>query len=225
MIMGNICTRTCKFCATKSGKPLPLDHSEPEKVAESVFLMKLKHCVITSVNRDDLPDKGAAHWAKTVRKIREQNPNTIIELLIPDYQNEQLSILFDAKPNIIGHNLETVERLTPLIRNRATYKTSLETLKQIATSGILTKTGLMVGLGETEKEVHQTLADARNVGTSIVTIGQYLQPTKNNLAVAQYITPEQFDNYKVYALELGYKHVESAPLVRSSYMSDKINLV
>ncbi|MCL2290429.1 MAG: lipoyl synthase [Bacteroidetes bacterium] len=223
MIMGDICTRTCKFCATKSGKPLPLDSSEPEKVAESISLMKLKHCVITSVDRDDLPDKGAAHWAETVRKIRNQNPNTIIELLIPDYQNELLSTLIDVKPNIIGHNLETVERLTPEIRSKATYKNSLETLRQIAVSGILTKTGIMVGLGETEKEVRQTLADARNVGVSIVTIGQYLQPTKNNIAVAEYITPEQFESYKAMALELGYKHVESAPLVRSSYMSDKLS--
>jgi len=217
MIMGDICTRACKFCATKSGKPLPLDRLEPEKVAESVFLMKLKHCVITSVDRDDLPDKGVAHWAETVRKVRERNQDTIIELLIPDYQNELLSILFDAKPNIIGHNLETVERLTPLIRSKATYKNSLETLRQIAASGIIAKTGIMVGLGETEEEVRQTMVDARNVGTSIVTIGQYLQPAKNNIAVVEYITPEQFEDYKVYALELGYKHVESAPLVRSSY--------
>ena len=222
MIMGDICTRTCKFCATKSGKPLPLDGSEPEKVAESVSLMKLKHCVITSVDRDDLPDKGATHWAETVRKIREKNPNIIIELLIPDYQNELLSILIDSKPNIIGHNLETVERLTSAVRSKATYKNSLETLRQIAASGILAKTGIMVGLGETEKEVHQTLVDARNAGTDIVTIGQYLQPTPNNIAVSEYIAPEQFDNYGSYALELGYKHVESAPLVRSSYMSDRI---
>jgi len=221
MIMGDICTRTCRFCATKSGKPLLLDASEPKKVAESVVLMKLKHCVITSVNRDDLPDKGATHWAETVRQIREKNPNTIIELLIPDYQNRLLSILLNSKPNIIGHNLETVERLTPLIRSKATYKNSLETLRQIATSGILTKTGIMVGLGETEEEVRQTLADARNVGVSIVTIGQYLQPTKDNITVAEYITPEQFEGYRIYALELGYKHVESAPLVRSSYMSDR----
>ena len=221
MIMGDICTRTCKFCATKSGKPLPLDSSEPEKVAESIFLMKLRHCVITSVNRDDLPDKGATHWAETVRQIRKKNPNIIIELLIPDYQNELLSFLIASKPNIIGHNLETVERLTPLIRNKATYKNSLETLRQIATSGILAKTGIMVGLGETEEEVRQTLADARNAGTSIVTIGQYLQPTKDNIAVAEYVTPGQFDGYKSYALESGYEHVESAPLVRSSYMSDR----
>jgi lipoic acid synthetase len=224
MIMGDICTRTCKFCATKSGKPLPLDSSEPEKVAESVSLMRLKHCVITSVDRDDLPDKGAVHWAETVHKTRERNPSAIIELLIPDYQNELLQIVIDAKPDIIGHNLETVERLTPDVRSKATYKNSLETLRQIAASGTLTKTGIMVGLGETEEEMSQTLLDARNVGTSIVTIGQYLQPTKNNIAVAQYITPEQFDIYKAYALELGYKHVESAPLVRSSYMSDQINI-
>jgi len=225
MIMGDICTRACKFCATKSGKPLPLDNSEPAKVAESVSLMKLKHCVITSVDRDDLPDKGAAHWAKTVNKIREKNPNTIIELLIPDYQNELLQTVIDSNPNIIGHNLETVERLTSIVRSKATYQNSLETLKQIANSGILTKTGIMVGLGETENEVAKTLLDARNAGASIVTIGQYLQPAKNNIEVAQYITPEQFNLYKKYAIELGYKHVESAPLVRSSYMSDKINTV
>jgi len=224
MIMGDICTRTCRFCATKSGRPLPLDSYEPEKLAQSIFLMKLKHCVITSVDRDDLPDKGAAHWAKIVCQIRKKNPNIVIELLIPDYQNELLQMVIDSKPNIIGHNMETVERLTPTVRSKATYKNSLETLKQIAVSGIITKTGIMVGLGETEKEVMQTLADARNMGTSIVTIGQYLQPTKNNIDVAQYITPEQFDLFKKYALKLGYQHVESAPLVRSSYMSDKINI-
>jgi lipoic acid synthetase len=223
MILGDICTRTCKFCATKSGKPLPLSASEPAKIAESVFLMKLKHCVITSVDRDDLPDKGAAHWAETVRKIRERAPSTVIELLIPDYQDKLLSVVLDTKPNIVGHNLETVERLTPLIRSKATYKNSLETLQQIAVSGIAAKTGIMVGLGETDEEVFQTLRDARNVNVSIVTIGQYLQPTKNNIAVAGYITLEQFEIYRKYALELGYKHVESAPLVRSSYKSDKIN--
>ena len=224
MIMGDVCTRTCRFCATKSGKPLPLDHAEPEKVAESVFLMKLKHCVITSVDRDDLPDKGAAHWAETVRKIRNRNPNTIIELLIPDYQNELLKMVIDAQPHIIAHNLETVKRLTSVARSKATYKTSLETLQQNANSGILTKTGIMVGLGETETEVLQTLSDVKNVGVSMITIGQYLQPTKNNMEVAQYITPKQFAFYKQYALNLGFKYVESAPLVRSSYMSDKVFL-
>lgn len=225
MIMGDVCTRSCKFCATKSGKPLPLDSSEPAKVAESVFLMKLKHCVITSVDRDDLPDKGATHWAETVCKIREQNPNTIIELLIPDYQNDLLQIVIASKPNIIGHNLETVERLTPEVRSKATYQNSLETLKQIAHSGIVTKTGIMVGLGESEQELMLTLTDARKAGSSIVTIGQYLQPSKNNIAVAEYITPEQFEIYKKYAMSLGYNHVESAPLVRSSYMSDKMEFV
>jgi len=224
MIMGDVCTRTCKFCATKSGKPMPLERSEPAKVAESISLMKLKHCVITSVDRDDLPDKGAAHWAETVRQIRQKNPQTIIELLIPDYQNELLQIVLDTKPDIIGHNLETVERLTSTARSKATYQNSLETLRQIASSGILTKTGIMLGLGESEQEVMQTLGDARHAGALIVTIGQYLQPSKNNLEVVQYITPEQFENYKKYALSLGYQHVESAPLVRSSYMSDKINI-
>jgi lipoic acid synthetase len=192
-------------------------------VAESVFLMKLKHCVITSVDRDDLRDKGAAHWAETVHQIRKRNPDTIIELLIPDYQNEVLQIVLDSKPDIIGHNLETVERLTSVARNKATYKNSLETLRQIAVSGMMTKTGIMVGLGETDEEVMQTLTDARNVGVSVVTIGQYLQPSKSNMPVAEYITPEQFDLYRKYAVDLGYKHIESAPLVRSSYMSDKIN--
>jgi len=222
MIMGDVCTRTCKFCATKSGKPLPLDAAEPEKVAESVALMELKHCVVTSVDRDDLSDKGAEHWAETVRKIRERNPHIIIELLIPDYQNGLLHTVIDSKPDIIAHNLETVERLTPEIRSKATYKNSLETLRQIAASGILAKTGIMVGLGETEEEVFQTLADARKAGASVVTIGQYLQPTRDNITVVEYIIPEKFDIYKKYALELGYEHVESAPLVRSSYMSDKV---
>jgi lipoic acid synthetase len=223
MIMGDVCTRTCRFCATKSGKPLPLDCSEPAKVAESVFLMKLKHCVITSVDRDDFPDKGAAHWAETVRKIREKNPDTIIELLIPDYQNELLQVVVDSKPDIIGHNLETVERLTSMARSKATYRGRLETLRQIAASGLLTKTGIMVGLGESEQEVFETLRDARNAGVSVVTIGQYLQPTKENIEVVRFVTPEEFDGYKAYALGLGYGHVESAPLVRSSYMSDKIS--
>ena len=220
MIMGDICTRSCKFCATKTGKPLPLDPSEPSKVAESVSLMKLKHCVITSVDRDDLQDKGAAHWAETVHSIRKLNPDCVIELLIPDYQNELLTVVMDSKPDIVGHNLETVERLTPFIRSKATYKNSLETLHQISISGILTKTGIMVGLGETEEEVVQTLLDARNAGTSMVTIGQYLQPSKMNITVTEYITPEQFEKYKAFALDLGFKHVESAPLVRSSYRSD-----
>jgi len=224
MIMGDICTRKCKFCATKSGKPLPLDRSEPAKVAESISLLKLKHCVITSVDRDDLSDKGAAHWAETVRKVREQNPNIIIELLIPDYKNELLQIVTDTQPDIMGHNLETVARLTPIVRSKATYSNSLETLRQIALSGILTKTSIMVGLGETEKEVFQTLQDARNAGISMVTIGQYLQPSGNNMAVAEYVLPEQFEIYKKYAFNLGYKYVESAPLVRSSYRSDKITI-
>jgi len=186
--------------------------------------MKLKHCIITSVDRDDLPDKGAAHWAETVRKIRAQSPNIIIELLIPDYQNEWLKEVMDSKPDIIGHNLETVERLTPFVRSKATYKSSLETLKQISNYGMIAKTGIMVGLGETDQEVYQTLNDARNAGVSRITVGQYLQPSKNNIAVVEYITPEQFEMYRKYALKLGYKHVESAPLVRSSYRSDQLKI-
>jgi lipoic acid synthetase len=217
MIMGEICTRSCRFCATKTGKPLPLDFSEPAKVAESVFLMKLNHCIITSVDRDDLPDKGATHWAETIRNIRKQTPSTIIELLIPDYQDNLLQVVIQEKPDIIGHNLETVKRLTPHVRSKATYQNSLETLRQIAVSGIITKTGIMVGLGETTEEVFQTLYDAKKMGTSEVTIGQYLQPSKKNMEVMEYIAPKQFEIFKEHAIELGYKHVESAPLVRSSY--------
>ena len=221
MIMGEICTRSCKFCATKTGKPLPLDPQEPLKIAESIQLMKLKHCVITSVDRDELPDKGVAHWAETVLKIKELNPETIIELLIPDYNKTELQPIVDAKPDIIAHNLETVRRLTPTVRSRATYEKSLDTLKAIVKSGLVSKTGIMVGLGETQEEVVELLKEVKAIGCQMITIGQYLQPTIQNIEVAEYVTPEVFEKYKEVALSLGFESVESAPLVRSSYMAER----
>jgi lipoic acid synthetase len=221
MIMGDICTRSCKFCATKTGKPFPLDPDEPQKVANSISLMKLNHCVITSVDRDDLPDKGAHHWAETVHAIRKQTPSTIIELLIPDYNQELLEIVLDTKPDIVAHNLETVERLTPLIRSKATYAHSLSVIRHIAEKGITSKTGIMVGLGETQEEVIELLKECKEAGCEMMTIGQYLQPAKNNIEVKEYITPEIFEYYKSVGIELGFRNIESAPLVRSSFMAEE----
>jgi len=220
MIMGDICTRSCKFCATKKGKPFPLNPDEPQKVAKSIFLMKLKHCVITSVDRDDLADKGANHWATTVRAIREQNPNTIIELLIPDYEPDLLNIVLDAKPDIVAHNLETVARLTPFIRSKATYENSISVIRHIVKKGFISKTGIMVGLGETQDEVIQLLKECRDAGCEMITIGQYLQPAKNNIEVKEYITPELFEYYKNIGIKLGFVNIESAPMVRSSFMAE-----
>ena len=221
MILGDICTRACKFCATKTGNPLPLDEEEPRKIAESIAEMKLKHCVITSVDRDDLPDKGAAHWAKTIVAIREKNPAIIIEVLIPDYEDELLQIVLDAKPDIVAHNLETVKRLTPSIRSRASYNKSMNVLEQIAKKKFIAKTGIMVGLGETQEEVIELLKEVKDAGCLMITIGQYLQPTKQNIEVAEYIHPDIFEFYKQTALKLGFVSVESAPLVRSSYMAER----
>jgi len=221
MILGDICTRACKFCATKTGKPLPLDEEEPRKIAESIAEMKLKHCVITSVDRDDLPDKGAAHWAKTIVAIREKNPAIIIEVLIPDYEDELLQIVLDAKPDIVAHNLETVKRLTPSIRSRSSYNKSMNVLEQIAKKKFIAKTGIMVGLGETQEEVIELLKEVKDAGCLMITIGQYLQPTKQNIEVAEYIHPDIFEFYKQTALKLGFVSVESAPLVRSSYMAER----
>jgi len=222
MILGDICTRSCKFCATKTGKPLAPDQNEPKKVAESIHLMQLKHCVITSVDRDDLLDKGADFWAKAIFAVRKKNPNILIEVLVPDFDNidEFLQIVFDAKPDIFGHNLETVKRLTPEVRSRAKYHESLDVLRKAASVGLITKSGIMVGLGEAEAEVIDVLKDLRSVGCRMVTIGQYLQPTKNNLPVSEYVTPEQFEKYRKFALDMGFDSVESAPLVRSSFMAD-----
>jgi lipoic acid synthetase len=221
MILGDICTRSCKFCATATGKPLPPDSNEPQKVAQSIRLMQLKHCVITSVDRDDLPDKGAAHWAATVRAIRRENPNIVIELLIPDYTGGILQTVLETEPDIVAHNLETVARLTPAVRSKATYSNSLNVLEQIARSGFIAKTGIMAGLGETRQEVVQLLQEATAAGCTMITIGQYLQPTKTNIPVSEYVHPDTFEFYKQTAIALGYKSVESAPLVRSSYMAER----
>lgn len=220
MIMGEICTRSCKFCATKTGKPLPLDLEEPVKLADSIEKMNLKHCVITSVDRDDLPDKGSQHWANSVSEIRKRSSNIIIELLIPDYGEDLLLPIINSKPDIIGHNLETVERLTPLVRSKATYRNSLKVIENIAKSDVIAKTGIMVGLGEKEEEVIQTLKDAKNAGCQMITIGQYLRPRIENIEVVEYVHPDIFANYKTIGEDLGFSNIESAPLVRSSYMAE-----
>ena len=222
MILGEVCTRGCKFCATQTGKPLAPDHSEPEKVAESVRLMGLRHVVVTSVTRDDLPDGGARHWAAVVEAVRRENPDATIELLIPDLdaREDLIEVVLASKPDIVGHNIETVERLTPLVRSRAKYRTSLRTLEIISRSGAVAKSGLMVGLGESDDEVLQTLRDLREVGVEIVTLGQYLRPSLEHYPVAAYITPEKFDWYRLQALEMGFSYCASAPMVRSSYLAD-----
>jgi lipoic acid synthetase len=223
MIGGNICTRSCKFCNTLTGKPLPLNPEEPANVAESIRLMGLKHAVITSVDRDDLPDLGARHWADTIRMIKQTNPETTLEVLIPDFQGKAglIDIVINESPEIISHNMETIRRLTPAIRSAARYGTSLSVLQHIAQRGITAKTGIMVGLGETAEEVEELMDDVRSAGTSILTIGQYLQPSGKNIPVSAYISPEQFDRYKDTAIRKGFRHVESAPLVRSSYHAEK----
>ncbi len=223
MILGDICTRSCSFCNVKTGRPLPADWEEPERVAQSVKTMKLKHVVITSVDRDDLDDGGAAIWALTIRKIKELNPNTTIETLIPDFdgKGELIQQVIDAGPEVISHNLETVRRITPWTRSRAKYDRSLKVLEYVAKSGITAKSGIMAGLGETPEEVYEMMDDLLNVGVKVLTIGQYLQPTKKHLAVKEYVTPEQFKEYERVGLEKGFKYVESGPLVRSSYHAEK----
>lgn len=227
MIGGDICTRCCKFCNTRTGKPLPLDEKEPVHVAESVALMKLSHAVITSVDRDDLPDLGAAHWAQTIRAIRRMNPDTTIEVLIPDFQGrrELVQQVIEAGPDIISHNMETVRRISPMVRSAARYETSLAVLQQIAESGIACKSGIMVGLGETPEEVETLMDDLRAVGCKILTIGQYLQPSRQHYPVAEYVTPAQFAAYRELGLSKGFSQVESGPLVRSSYHAEKSRLL
>ncbi len=223
MIAGEICTRSCRFCNTLTGLPLPLDPTEPNKVAKSIQLMKLRHAVITSVDRDDLPDGGAMHWAETIRAIKSLNPTTTLEVLIPDFdgRTKLLDIVIAEKPNIISHNLETVKRLTPTIRTKAKYDTSLQVLAHITSQNIVSKTGIMLGLGETEDEVQTLMDDILATGCSILTIGQYMQPSRKNIGVSQYITPEKFEEYKQIGLQKGFRIVESAALVRSSYCAEK----
>ncbi len=224
MILGNVCTRSCGFCGVKTGRPQTVDWDEPEKVARSIKLMQIKHAVITSVDRDDLKDMGSILWAETVKAIRRMNPETTLETLIPDFQGNERNIdrIIDVHPEVVSHNMETVKRLTREVRIQAKYERSLGVLQYLKDQGITrTKSGIMLGLGEKEEEVIQTLHDLRSVGLDIVTIGQYLQPSKKHLPVKQFITPDQFKKYETIGLELGFRHVESGPLVRSSYKAQK----
>lgn len=223
MILGNICTRSCQFCAVATGRPGAVDLNEPKNVAESVRLMGVKHCVITSVDRDDLKDGGSNIWVATINEIRKASPETTLETLIPDFKGDwdNLQKIIDLKPEIVSHNLETVRRLTKEVRVQAKYDRSLEVLKRLKEGGIKTKSGIMLGIGETEAELLESMDDLRAVGCDILTLGQYLQPTKKHLAVKEFITPETFERYKQIGLEKGFRYVESGPLVRSSYHAEK----
>ena len=224
MILGNICTRSCGFCGVKTGRPETIDWDEPEKVARSIKLMNIKHAVITSVDRDDLKDMGSIIWAETVKAIRRMNPETTLETLIPDFQGNTRNIdrIIAVKPEIVSHNMETVKRLTREVRIQAKYERSLAVLNYLKQSGMLrTKSGIMLGLGEKEEEVLLTMQDLRTVGLDVLTIGQYLQPSKKHLPVKEFITPEQFKKYETVGLEMGFRHVESGALVRSSYKAQK----
>ncbi|RFC54658.1 lipoyl synthase [Brumimicrobium aurantiacum] len=223
MILGNICTRSCGFCAVQTGRPEEVDVFEPGRVANSVKLMEVKHAVLTSVDRDDLKDGGANIWAQTVRAIRKQSPGTTLETLLPDFAGkwENLQIVLDVAPEIVSHNVETVRRLTKEVRIQAKYDRSLEALFRIKKAGMRTKSGIMLGLGETHEEVLETMEDLRSVGTDIITLGQYLQPTQKHIPVAEFVTPERFEEYKRKGIEMGFKYVESGPLVRSSYHAER----
>lgn len=223
MILGNICTRSCGFCAVATGRPDAADPFEPARVAQSVKLMKVKHAVITSVDRDDLPDGGSETWAATVRAVRKQSPETTLETLIPDFMGkwDNLQRIIDVAPEIVSHNLETVRRLTKEVRIQAKYDRSLEVLLRLKQGGMRTKSGVMLGLGETEEEVLETMDDLRSAKVDILTLGQYLQPTPKHLPVAEFITPEKFQEYKEIGLKKGFRYVESGPLVRSSYHAEK----
>ncbi len=223
MILGNTCTRSCGFCAVATGRPGTADPLEPAKVAQSVKLMQIKHCVITSVDRDDLKDGGSEIWVATVKAIRRHSPGTTMETLIPDFMGkwDNLQRIIDVAPELVSHNLETVRRLTREVRIQAKYDRSLEVLKRLKEGGMKTKSGIMLGLGETEEEILETLDDLRNVGVDVVTLGQYLQPTPKHLEVVNFISPEKFKFYEEAGLEMGFKIVESGPLVRSSYHAEK----
>lgn len=223
MILGNICTRSCGFCAVQTGRPEEVDIYEPGRVANSVKIMGVKHAVITSVDRDDLKDGGSEIWAQTVRAVRHQSPGTTMETLIPDFAGkwENLQAIIDVAPEIVSHNLETVRRLTKQVRIQAKYDRSLEVLFRLKKGGMRTKSGVMLGLGETHEEIIETMEDLRAVGVDILTLGQYLQPTPKHLPVAEFVTPERFDEYQRIGLEMGFRYVESGPLVRSSYHAEK----
>lgn len=223
MILGEICTRACKFCSVTTGKPLPVDQNEPIKLARSIKIMELKHCVITSVDRDDLEDFGSEFWAETIRTVKKINPGITMETLIPDFQGREEAIqkVIDAGPEVISHNLETVRSLTSKIRNRSIYDRSLGVLTYISDQGAIAKSGIMLGLGETEEEVLKTMDDLLETGCRIITIGQYLAPTMKHYPVREYISPERFEKLKIIGLEKGFRFVESSPLVRSSYHAEK----
>jgi lipoyl synthase len=223
MVLGAICTRSCRFCNTETGKPMVPDPREPEQVAESIQLMKLKHAVVTSVDRDDLPDLGAEHWVKVIESIHRLNPDTTLEVLIPDFQGRKdlIQKIIDVKPEIVSHNLETVRRLTPQVRSAARYETSLDVLRWLAEGGIRAKSGLMLGLGETEEELLEAMDDLLATGCTVLTLGQYLQPTRKHLPVQKYIHPDDFERFQKIGLKKGFLMVESGPLVRSSYHAEK----
>lgn len=223
MILGNICTRSCSFCAVATGRPLAVDTDEPQRVAQSVKLMRVKHCVITSVDRDDLKDGGSEIWAQTVNAIRKESPETTLETLIPDFRGiwDNLERVLAVRPEVVSHNLETVRRLTREVRIQAKYDRSLECLKRISAAGLRTKSGIMLGLGETEDDVYEAMADLLQAGVQILTLGQYLQPTRNHHPVIDWVTPAQFEKYKQISLDMGFRYVESGPLVRSSYHAEK----
>jgi lipoic acid synthetase len=221
MIAGDRCTRACGFCAVTTAKPFALEDDEPQRVAEAVMRMKLKHVVITAVARDDLKDGGASHFARVIAAIQNMDPSIIIEVLVPDFHADDSSIqaVLDARPDIYNHNMETVERLTPVVRSRAKYRTSLQVLRRARelSPKVVTKSGIMLGLGETEPEIFQTMDDLREAGCQVLTMGQYLRPTPNHLPVIEFVTPQQFELYGEIARKKGFEHVASGPLVRSSY--------
>ncbi len=223
MILGNICTRSCSFCAVATGRPLPADLEEPNRVASSVKLMQVKHCVITSVDRDDLKDGGSIIWAETLKAIRRESPETTLETLLPDFKGnrENLARVLEERPEVVSHNLETVRRLTKEVRIQAKYDRSLDCLRQISEAGLRTKSGIMLGLGERIEDVYEAMDDLLDAGVHILTLGQYLQPTRNHHPVLEWITPAQFETYKQIGLQKGFRYVESGPLVRSSYHAEK----
>ena len=223
MILGDICTRACKFCNTRTGRPLPPDPDEPQRLADSIKSLGLKHCVITSVDRDDLPDSGASFWAEVVKRIKETNTRITIEALIPDFDGKPDNIrkIINASPDVISHNIETVRRLTPLIRTKAKYDRSLDVIRYISEKGRISKSGFMLGLGETEHEVVETMDDLSKTGCKILPLGQYLKPSAEHMEVVEYITPQKFEEYRKLALNKGFDFVESSPLVRSSFHAEK----
>ena len=227
MILGDICTRACKFCNTTTGKPLPPDAGEPLRLARSVNTLGLKHCVITSVDRDDLPDGGASFWAAVITAVKQVNPDLTLETLIPDFDGkpENLQMIIDSNPDVISHNIETVRRLTPVIRTKAKYDTSLDVIEYVSRYGKISKSGFMLGLGESEPEIFDTMDDLVNAGCKVLTLGQYLKPSEKHLEVSAYITPAKFDEYRQIALSKGFKFVESRPLVRSSFHAEKHTLI